>query len=206
MKILLVDDHPLFLEGFELLVARLDSHATLLTVANPALLFETILQHQDLDLITLDLSMPGLDGFKVLEWVRQQNILVPVVIVSATENLQDIAEAMQSGASGFISKSSQADEMLAALQCVLDGDIYLADTIRQDLRRMQQQQDDFQKLSKRQSEIVKLLSTGNSNKQIAALLNISEHTVKSHLQTIFQILDVSNRTECVCKVEQLNLI
>jgi len=205
MKILLADDHPLFLEGFELLVSRLDKRATLITISNPKLLLDAILQHPDLDLITLDLSMPSLDGFKVLEWIREQQILVPVVIVSATENLQDIAKIMQAGASGFISKLSQADEMLCALQAVLDGEVYISAELQERLLHLQNHQD-FNKLSRRQNDIIKLLARGNSNKKIADNLNISEHTVKSHLQAIFQVLGVSNRTECVCKVEQLGLI
>ena len=206
MKILLADDHQLFLEGFKLLVAMLDEETEIITVPDASLLRKQIEAHPDTDLMTLDLSMPGLDSSQLLKWMAQQTFLIPVVIVSASEEPRDIQRALDAGASGFIPKTTETQQMLKALQAVLDGNIYVPDEWRRIIKNMQQEQQLFQSLSQRQTSILQLISSGKSNREIAEALHISEHTVKSHLQTIFQILSVSNRMECVRKAEQLGLL
>ena len=206
MKILLADDHQLFLEGFKLLVAMLGEETEIITISDASLLCKQVEQNLDADLMTLDLTMPGLDSSQLLEWMAQQKILIPVVIVSASEEPRDIQRALDAGASGFIPKATETQKMLEALRSVINGNIYVPEEWRRMLKQFRQGQQLYQSLSQRQTTILQLISKGKSNREIAEDLYISEHTVKSHLQTIFRILSVSNRVECVRKAEQAGLL
>lgn len=206
-KILIADDHPLFREaiinvihmGFpecELLETESLDSALLLTQ-----------EHDDLDLILLDLNMPGMNGLNGLIALRNESPTIPVVIVSAEEDKQVVLQAITYGAVGFITKSSPRDQMTDALRQILAGNVYLpSDIIRThnpDMRRQPRPDEKtiapemLSSLTRRQLLVLERMSKGESNKQIAYNLNIAETTVKAHVSAILRKLNVHNRIQAV---------
>ena len=210
MHILLVDDHKLFLDGFCLLLNKLNSSVNITACDSGKCALENIPKAGNFDLIILDLSIPDIDGISLLAKIRQLNILSPVVFVSATENINKIAQAMNAGASGFIPKHSDTGDMLQALEQIVAGEIYIppdmAAEIKSELENIKDHTGNFKSLTQRQQEVLQLISKGSSNKEIADSLCISEPTVKSHISVIFQTLQVSNRVECIRQAESAGLI
>lgn len=205
MKILIVDDHPLFSDGLARLVTQLSDDTQVTTVHSVVEAINQLAIDSDIDLILLDLNMPEMDGISLLQRFNADELCVPVVVISSESKLGIIRQALELGAMGFIPKSLRAEEMLSAMHDVLQGAIYVPQEIQKQLSQLpaaNHQQDVGERMqqigiSKKQYETLELLAKGLSNQQIATTLNRSEHTIKSHLRALFQILGASNRTECV---------
>ena len=207
MEILVVDDHKLFLEGISFVIQRLNGETSVNAISSYEEAFDAAEQADRYDLVLLDLNISGGDGVAILNRYNELSLFVPVVAISATDDLYHIKAALDSGASGFIPKTFGGDEMLGALQQVLDGNIFVPSTIRQQLKAMaRQEQADDAILTKKQKKVLDLLSQGLSNKDIADKLFLTENTVKSHLMTLFKKLNVKNRTECVLVARERRLI
>ena len=200
MKFLLIDDHPLFRQGLKGIAQRLDGAAVVLESAS----YEQAqaLLDDDLDLVLLDLRLPDMDGLEALAAIRAGFPALPVVIVSASENKQDIMAALRLGALGFVSKASSADVLENALRLVLAGDVYLPsglmlspDGTGADWPR--NPEGASRGLTDRQAQVMRLMAKGESNKQIARALNLSESTVKVHVTAILRALGVSSRAQAI---------
>ncbi|MDM8546197.1 response regulator transcription factor [Candidatus Venteria ishoeyi] len=196
MKILLADDHPLFRDGMRYLLTRKQSEVIVLEAGDISTALALLTEHGDVDLILLDLKMPGMEDFKGYQVLEQQVPEIPIVILSASESPLDIQQALDAGAAGYIPKSFTTEAMQHALQLVLEGYVYQPppDDTKQKL---------FNQLSARQVAVLRLLCEGLNNKAIARRLHISETTVKHHVAAIFRVLDVSNRTQVALKVKIL---
>ncbi|MDH5425144.1 MAG: response regulator transcription factor [Gammaproteobacteria bacterium] len=210
MDIFVVDDHQLFLDGFCLLLDKLNADTRITSCNNSQEGMKILSKNNNYDLIILDLSIPDIDGITLLKDIREKNILSPVVFVSASENINQIARAVLAGASGFIPKHSDTTVMIDALSEILSGNFYLpaalTPLIEKELDYLYKQADSVTALTKRQQQVLQSLSKGLSNKEIADLLSISEPTVKSHISIIFQTLNVKNRVECVREAEKVGII
>ncbi len=210
MDIVVVDDHQLFLDGFGMLLQKLNDHVTVQTFENAQKALDELQPANTCDLLILDINLPDLDGVEVLKQLRQQGALFPIVFVSASENIYKIACTYYYGANGFIPKTCDTQHMLQALQDVLDGDIYFYPDFRLSIEK---QLDDIQKiqeireqLTSRQLEVLKIMASGASNREIAEALFISEPTVKSHISIIYQLFKVNKRVECIRKAEWLGIV
>lgn len=211
MKILVVDDHQLFLDGFEMLLSRLSDDAKVIACANAMEAEECLKDNPDTNLIVLDLEMPGIDGLSLMRKFQQQLALTPIVFVSANENLSLIKQVMDAGAFGFIPKQSDSHVLLEGLKRVIDGEIYLPVEVTEKLvsfgkGSLDEDPVKYYKLSPRQLDVLRLMASGKSNKVIASELGIAEPTVKSHISVLFQAMDVTNRMECVKMAETVGLI
>lgn len=212
MKILLADDHPLVREGIKLLLLRLDQCADIVEAHDYLHALRCADEHEDLQLIILDRSMPGMDGSGGLRAVRERLPDTPVVVLSASEDPEHVREALECGARGYISKSCAREIMLSAMRLVLSGGTYLPPTLLQrrgtappaaaggDAASAQPE------LTTRQLEVFALLIQGKTNKMIARILDISEATVRTHINAIFKALKVNNRTEAVHVATRSGLI
>lgn len=203
MKILLIDDHALFREGLSHVLTALDSEVDILQAPD----FEQALQYlkfnPDLDLVLLDLHMPGKDGFSALEICTKQFPTMPVVIISASTQRQDIQRALDSGAMGYIPKESTSTVMLNALRLILEGGIYVpANMIHTEPDASDVGNKHHHGLTPRQLEVLALLVQGCSNKEIALNMELAEATVKMHVTAIFKALGVNNRTQAAMAVEK----
>lgn len=216
MKLLIVDDHPLFLEGISLLIKQLDESLEVIEVDSGEKALEFLSTNPDTDLVLADLDMPAMSGFEFLEEIEDQNLPIPVAILSATGNLYDVKKALQMNAVGFISKTSDRDEMRNALNTIFRGDVYIPAGIETQLENLmaQESMDPNEALrlkakslgvTRRQLQVLQLLAKGYSNKKIADEIDLTERTVKAHVSALFTILNVSNRTECVLEGERLGL-
>lgn len=204
-RILIVDDHPLFREAMALVIGAELPNARLTEASTLATALEVLNASPPPDLILLDLNMPGVHGLDGLSQVSEVRPGVPVVIISAEEDKQLILQAINAGAMGFITKSSPRERMRQALRQVLDGNIYLPpDIIRSSPSpdtpahsTPQLSEAALDRLTERQRRVLERMALGESNKQIAWALNITETTVKAHVSAILGKLGVNNRVQAV---------
>lgn len=209
MKILVVDDHSLFREGLHLLLARLGSEIEIFDAgsADAGLAFAS--QCGDIDLILLDVNLPGLRGLDSLRLFRQSFPDSRIVLLSGVDASPLIREALAKGAQGFIHKSVTADEMLTAIRSVLDGGSCcamsqnsLGTTAMDPLTSMPRPTS----LTPRQMEVLAMLCDGMSNKEIGRELSMSGNTVRVHLVGIFRALGARSRTEAAMIARRCGLI
>jgi DNA-binding NarL/FixJ family response regulator len=201
MKILVVDDHALFREGICHVLNQMGNDITILEVSDCDQAIQHVSANPDIDLVLLDLNMPGKNGFVALELLTQRYPALPIVILSASNLRNDIQRALDKGAVGFIHKDTSSVIVINALRMILSGGIYVPPNMamQQDTGRS------FLDLTQRQYEVLAELVEGHSNKVIAAYLNLAEATVKMHVTAIFKRLGVSNRTQAALEAKKLGV-
>lgn len=212
MKILTCDDHAVFRAGLRTILGELDVELVESSSCDEAL---RIVGESDIDIVLLDLHMPGTDGWSGLRRMREKHAATPVVIVSASEDPHEVRAALEGGASGFIPKSSQPDVLRNALRLVISGSTYIPPAALPILGQASPQGREHDSrervreraggLTERQLEVLNLVSRGLTNKEIANVLEIREGTVKAHASAIFEALEVTNRTEATLVMKELNL-
>lgn len=154
----------------------------------------------DVDLILLDLSMPGISGFSGLIYLRAQYPAVPVVVVSASDDLETIRRSMEFGASGFIPKRFGIETLHDAIAKVMAGDVWVPPDVDLSVGgdpELMRLRDRIVTLTPQQVRVLMMLSQGLLNKQIAYELGVSEATIKAHVSAILQKLGVESRTQAV---------
>ena len=210
MKILIVDDHALFREGLVLLLEALGQPVQALQAENADATMRQIASNPQLDLVLLDLVMPGPGGIELLPEIKRLVPAAPVVILSADESHRTITGAIERGASGYIPKTSTAEIMRGALRLVMGGGIYVPPIVLRDETRppvVEVQQKRTAKpedlgITPRQVEVLDFLLAGMPTKVIASRLGVSDSTVKAHTMAIFRTLKVRNRTEAVLEASR----
>ena len=204
--IVIADDHPLFRGALRQAVAGVLEDVAVVEAGGLEELTAALAKDDDVDLVLLDLTMPGVQGYSGLIYLRAQYPDIPVVIVSANEDPVVIRRAIGFGASGFIPKSLDTAEIGAAVQAVLAGDSWTPpdvdltadddDEAAEIARRMAT-------LTPQQVRVLMMLSEGLLNKQIAYELGVSEATVKAHVSAILQKLGVESRTQAVIAASKI---
>jgi DNA-binding NarL/FixJ family response regulator len=212
MRILIVDDHTLFREALVLLLKEFDPAVTLIEASTAEEALSALDYYTDLDLILLDLKLPGMDGLSALPLLREASPTVPVMLLSGTEDWAAARQALAEGAAGFIHKSAGSQAMRNALRLVLKGEVYapLAMLTSPELDEPSEPAEIASAgelgLTHRQLEVLQLMSQGQPNKIIARELGITEATVKLHVSAILQALCVRNRTEAVLEASRRHLL
>lgn len=197
MKILIIDDHALFREGMRLILARLEPSATVIEAGSA----EAGLSHADaqeeFDLILLDLNLPGMRGPDGVRLFRQRFPTSPIAVLTGVDSAEAVRDCMQRGAQAYIPKSVTSEVMLAALREVLGGGQYFPS----DTGLLGKGEPGAKlprppwKLTLRQIDVLALVSRGQSNKEIARELGMSDNTVRAHLAAIFREMGARSRTE-----------
>lgn len=218
LKILLVDGHFLIREALCAFLKKLKSHATILEAANAHQAMQLISEHADIRLVLLELNLPDQDGFAVLGELRERYPAISVVVLSARQDRDSVARALDLGALGFIPKSGMREVMLGALDLVLAGGIYIPPAIllREQrplispaLARIASRTRPVRPadlgLTSRQAEVLGLMMKGKSNKAISRTLNMALPTVKNHVTAILKAIKVTNRTEAVIAIGSAGL-
>lgn len=190
MKILIVDDHPLFRAGFHAVLEQSALDAGVLSVSSIAEAMQALQRDSDIALVLLDIHLRGDDGFTALKTIGERFPTTACIMISGDEGQGVASRAVASGASGFIPKSFTAEEMIAAIQKVLAGDVFVPATAS--LAPAEPHG-----LTLRQLEVISMLGRGFSNKEIARALDVAERTVKAHVSAVFEALNVRNRTQAV---------
>ncbi|MCP4393245.1 MAG: response regulator transcription factor [Alphaproteobacteria bacterium] len=218
MKILIADDHSLFRDGVKLHVENLEPSAKILEASNYNEATSKVSSTQDLDLILLDLSMPGENWKTELDKIMKvASDKTKVVVLSASEDLRDIHEALDMGVSGYIPKRSSTKVLIGAIKLVMDDGQYLPPAILHSSTDKKQtsiypkenkSMDNSLKkaLTPRQMEVLGHLSEGLANKQIAYAMSVSEATVKLHINALLRNLKANNRTQAVILAQKQGLI
>ena len=209
LEIIVADDHPLFREALRHALGRAVPDATVVEADTVAALLDEAERHPEADLLLLDLNMPGANGFSALVQMRAHHPSLPVVIISANEDPAVIRRSIAHGAAGFVPKSSTVEEMIEALQAVLDGDVWIPDSVEAESPTLEGAEADIASrlasLTPQQFRVLTMLSAGLLNKQIAYELGVSEATIKAHMTAIMQKLGATNRTQAVVLSQQLAL-
>jgi DNA-binding NarL/FixJ family response regulator len=208
---LLADDHPLFREGLKPVLAKLGQEVDLVEAMDYPSAFEAMHReeghNEGIDLALLDLYMPGMNGLEGIFRFRAAFPDIPVVVMSASEQVEDIQKLLASGALGYLTKASPSEVILGALRLVLAGGVYVPPSIlnHNGGQPLLTHPSRYPALTSRQVDVLRELAKGLSNKQIAESLEVTEGTVKIHLAAIFRILKVSNRTEAVLVAQEMGL-
>ena len=210
MKALVIDDHPAFVAALETLLKNMYQDIGIDTATSAEAALRHIEYHPDYQFILLDLTMPGLDGFAFLRALEQRKLPIPVIIVSSSEEPETIHACINAGAVGYIPKSYDLDQMARAIERIHDGEIYLPQvfmqmTVQTDEAAVRQRCEQIG-ISDKAHQVLVWLATGKTNKEIAAELNISVHTVKAHLAKLFERLQTGNRMDTVMEAIRLGLI
>ena len=204
-RVIIVDDHPLFRAALKQALSgafkgiKLDEAGTLDQVT------ERLDRDSDVDLVLLDLKMPGVQGLSGLMFLRAQYPAVSIAVVSASDEPHIIRRALDLGASGFIPKSLAVDAMRRAIAAILQGGIWapegLATAVDGEGDALAQR---IATLTPQQMRVLMMLKEGLLNKQIAFQLGVSEATVKAHVSAILQKLDVGSRTQAVIAASRID--
>lgn len=213
VKILVIDDHPFFLEGLKLGLENLEGSFFEIDTCNSCSEALKLLSHvQQYNLILCDLHLPEMNGIAFLNKLFAQNIWIPIAIISASENPSDIECAINAGASGFINKSLNKDELCNALMTIISGGQYLPPEyerlkkIGQQARTMHESHAEKLGITPKQFEVLSLMGQGLSNQEISEKMGITLSTTKSHTKALFQIFNVKNRTSCILRASKQNLL
>jgi DNA-binding NarL/FixJ family response regulator len=205
-RFVIADDHPLFRGALKQALSGLDDVVEIFEAGDFETTKKLVTGKADLDLLLLDLAMPGASGLSGLVALRGVHADVPVIVVSAHDDAETIRRSLELGASGFISKSASMEEIRAAVSAVLAGDIAAPagvdlgtehdPEIASLIKRLQS-------LTPQQTRVLGMLAAGLLNKQIAYELSVSEATIKAHVSAILQKLGVDNRTQAVILLSRI---
>ena len=226
MKILIADDHELFLKGLEFTLKENLENITIISAQNYTEIFNLISQHKDINLIITDLSMPGANWLSAITKIHQTLPEIPLIIISAVFDKEILQQTLDIGVSGYIPKTASNNLIISAINLVLAGGIYIPhDLLYSTKKQSENTIPDYIKplkalekenistkdkknkgLSERQMEIVKCIAEGLSNKEIAYRLNLTEGTVKVHITIILKLLNVKNRTSAVIEATKRGYI
>ncbi len=191
-RVLLVDDHSLLRTGVANIINQEPDLVVVAEAANGVDGIDAFLIHHP-DVVLMDLRMPGMEGVEAVIRIRDIDPQARVVVLTTYDADEDIARALQAGAKAYILKDTAADALIAGIRAVLAGKTYIAPAAAAKLaERVTQVQ-----LTPRELAALRLLANGQSNKEIATSLAISERTVKTHLVHLFGKLGVTSRTEAV---------
>ncbi len=197
-RILIVDDHPFFLYGLTGILEQESLADVVVCVGSVAKAVDDLKAHPETSLILLDLSLQGEAGLSLIGELDGMGLPLPVVVISSREDETSVRAAKSAGAVGFLPKSSDRQSLVRMIRRVSQGELYYP--------TLQVPSTQPEGLTPRQLEVLSLLAQGLPNKRICQVLNLTEHTVKTHLKAIFAHLGVHNRTECVAQAQSLGLI
>lgn len=192
IRILIVDDHPVLREG---IASLLDDEPDMVLVGEAADGHEAIAQFRALrpDITLMDIQMPGANGTQAIATIRADDPLARIVVLTTYAAESQAARAIKAGASGYLLKSSLRKDMIEVIRAVYHGGRHVDPDVAVRLAFPS----DNPPLGERESEVLRLIAVGNSNRAVARQLGISDETVKTHLKSIFAKLQVSDRTHAV---------
>lgn len=206
-EVLIADDHPLFRDALKRAVLQALPDATLREAESVTSLHTAVDAHPDLELLLLDLHMPGATGFSALVHIRGQHPGLPIIVVSAHEETTIIRRALAHGASGYIPKSTSVETIVDAVRKVLDGDLWVPTSAYITGSALKAEEAGaaarVATLTPQQFRVFNMIAEGLLNKQIGYDLGVSEATVKAHMTAIMRKLGVSNRTQVALMASHL---
>jgi two-component system nitrate/nitrite response regulator NarL len=211
MKLLIVDDHAILREGLVALLQQFEQGADVLQASDTTEGLRLAEAHPDLDAVFLDLNMPDQGGMEIIPVFAKRCPQLPVIVLSSSEDPSDVRLALKLGAFGYVPKSASPRNILSALRLVLSGEIYipplmldLGPVVTDGSSRVASEAGE--RLTERQTEVLRQLCRGLSNKEISRALDLSEKTTKSHITAIFKALRVVNRTQAASAARRAGIV
>lgn len=213
MKLLIVDDHGLVREGLKAIVGQSDLQAQCLEAWDEASIWQQLTQHADMDLVLLDIQLPGLSGMELLKRIVSERPQLPIIMLSADHDSDTVSQALQLGASGFMPKSSLNQVLISAIRLVVAGGVYIPpEALLKSVSKPQAAPApkpavslDSLGLTNRQVDVLRLLLKGMSNKLISRQIDLAEATVKIHIRGILRALNVTTRTEALVRLTEMGV-
>lgn len=199
IEIIIADDHMMIREGLKQLL-ELDGTMKVIAEANDGEECLNLLNKKILpDILLLDINMPKKNGIEVLEYIKQNKIPVKVLILTVHNEVEYLLKAVDIGIDGYLLKDSSYDELKEAIDVVISGNTYIQPSLLPALNESMEDyaldKEKIEWLTKRELDVLRLISEGCSNKKISDELTISERTVKNHISHIFRKIDVEDRTQ-----------
>ncbi len=198
IRILIADDHAMVREGLKQLIELEDDIIVVAQAGNGSEAIEKIIEYKP-DIVLLDINMPELNGLEVLAYLRDNEINANVIILTIHNEVEYLYKAVDIGVKGYVLKDSESDVLIRAVRSVHDGESYIQPNMAALLFKKMNNEDSNNshnsRLTKREIEVLKLITEGMLNKEIAHKLCISEKTVKNHVSNIFKKIEVSDRTQ-----------
>lgn len=209
-KVIIADDHPLFRAALKQAIVECIEDSNTLEADSFDELLKLVEQNPSLEIVFLDLHMPGNDGFTGLTQLQNHYPDLVVIMVSSDDNPQTMQKAINFGAAAFIPKSADLTVIAQAIDTVLEGEIWLPENVelsddQQTIKEHQRLAKQLAQLTPQQYVVLTLIADGQLNKQIAYDLDIKETTVKKHVSAILLKLEVNNRTLAGLAFQQLML-
>lgn len=209
IKIMLVDDHNLIREGIRQLLEFNDDMRVICESSNGQECLE-MLQNVQIDILLLDINMPGMNGIEILAEIRRRKIPTKVLMLTVHNEVEYLVRATDIGVEGYILKDAGFDELKTAIYSIMNGENYiqpkLIPSLNNYLVHKDMEVDKIKSLTRREMDVLKLMAVGGFNKDIAAKLNISERTVKNHISNIFKKIEVTDRTQAAVFAIKNNLV
>lgn len=209
IKILIADDHPVVREGLSAMLSKEQDIQVVGEAGNGA---EAINKAKELqpDIVLMDLRMPEVDGVEAMRQIGTENPDIKFIVLTTYDNDEYIFKGIEAGARAYLLKDAPREELFKAIRAVYRGESLIqpaiAGKVLERFAELSRQARVPDALSERELEVLRLMAKGAANKEIAAGLYISESTVKTHIQSIFQKLGVSDRTEAVTRAIRQGII
>ncbi len=209
IRVVLADDHAVVRKGIREFLEEEEDIEVVAEAADGEEAKVLIQQHQP-DVVILDIRMPKATGIDVTRWIRDQQLSIGVLILTAYDDDPFVLAVLEAGANGYVLKTAEADEIVAAVRAVHQGqsalDSVIAQKLMAHLAGTARSAEPVERLTPREQEVLELAARGLTNRAIGRALGISDRTVQGHLANIYAKLQVSSRTEAVTKGLQLGLI
>jgi two-component system, NarL family, response regulator NreC len=207
IKLIIADDHELFRNGLGELLKKHNDIKIIKSVADGFEFINVIKQELEADIVLLDLTMPGMDGFEVLKELKNLDAKIKPIIISMHTAGNYIAKCARLGAYGYLLKNTDESELILAIRTVYKGKKYFSAEISEKMINFMSAQSVSENvLSKKESEVLELISKGLTTKEIAAKLFVSSRTIETHRNSILKKLEVKNTAELIKKATEINLI
>ena len=209
INVVIADDHKMVREGLKQLL-ELDDSFCVVGEASDGFECLNIVNKKNPDVILLDINMPNLDGLQTLKIMRQQNMNNKVIMLTINDDVDYLIKAIDYNCNGYVLKGSEFEILKNAIHTVHNGETYIESSmttvLNSSLAKRDVEIEKLEELTPREIEVLKMITKGNLNKEIAVSLNISERTVKNHVSNIFKKIDVSDRTQAAVFAIKNNLV
>ncbi|TCK86780.1 LuxR family two component transcriptional regulator [Natranaerovirga hydrolytica] len=211
IKILIADDHSMIREGLKQLI-ELEDDIEVVAQANDGLEALDKLVEYNPDVVLLDINMPNLNGLDVLKEIKKRKIPANVLVLTIHNEVEYLYKAVEIGVQGYVLKDSESDVLISAIRSINKGETYIQPNMASLLFKRMNSKDAHKRsninneITKREIEVLKLITEGLLNKEIAYRLDISEKTVKNHVSNIFKKINVSDRTQAAVYAIKNNIV
>jgi DNA-binding NarL/FixJ family response regulator len=209
LKLLIADDHPLYREALIGALQPRFKSVNFVESDSFSTTINAIRRQRNVSLVLLDLNMPGCDNFYGLLRIRHNFADLPIIVVSATDDAETVSQVMEFGANGFIPKTTITDDIVSAVNDVLEGKTWLPPGMAAKIDEVNKEtvaiSQCVKELTPKQFQVLRLVKKGMSNKAIAEHLDVTEATIKAHVSMLFKRLNVKSRTQILVAIEKLQL-